>query len=167
MCKSRLLCEHLEVMQPPLFCIWHFYWHFLKGNDTKSVGTEYQTIDPRSINLSIPTDHSIFSLQAPYFVGGNEIGLTCGLMVALCSIMINNAVTWRMTSIWGLTASTFATPLLVKVIVTVAQCYHWLKLQLLTSCCEYFWMHRLWLFCCFASQNWTRQMGRRVMPCSR
>lgn len=109
------------------------------------VGIEYRNIDPRSINLSIPTDYSIFSLKAPYFVGGKETGLTCGLMDDLCSIMINNAATWRMTSIWGLTALTFATPLLVKVIVTVAQWCRWLKLEILNNVYEYFLMCRLCL----------------------
>lgn len=75
----------------------------------------------------------MFSLKAPYFVGGKETGSTCGLTDDLCSTMINNGVTWRMISTWGSTALTSATPLLVKVLVTIAQWCPWLTLKVWTN----------------------------------
>lgn len=63
----------------------------------------------------------IYSFKAQYFVDGNGTGLTCGPMGDSCFIMINNGVTWRMIFTWGLTALTSATPLLVEVLINIAQ----------------------------------------------
>lgn len=61
-------------------------------------------------------------LKAPYFGGGRKTGLIFGVTGGLSSTMISNAVTWRMTSTWGLTALTFATLLPAMVLACQNHC---------------------------------------------